>query len=90
MATKKYTELQEFKTEDLVSEITETEAQYRKLKFDHAVKGLDDPLTIREVRRDIARMKTELRRRELADATPEDLSQRSKTRKRRRRERQSK
>jgi len=35
-------------------------------------------------------MKTELRRRELADATPEDLSQRSKTRKRRRRQRQGK
>lgn len=90
MATKKFIELQEFKTEDLVSEITETEAQYRKLRFDHAVKGLDDPLTIREVRRDIARMKTELRRRELADATPELLSQRTKMRKRRRAQRQSK
>ncbi len=90
MATKKFIELQEFATDDLVGELTETEAQYRKLRFDHAVKGLDDPMTIREVRRDIARMKTELRRRELADATPEDLSQRSKTRRRRRRQRQGK
>ena len=87
MATKKFKELQEFSTEELLSELRETEAQYQKLKFDHAVKGLDDPLTIREVRRDIARMKTEVRRRELAELSAEQLAERSRIRTRRRRER---
>lgn len=87
MATKKFKELQEFSIEELLSELRETEAQYQKLKFDHAVKGLDDPLTIREVRRDIARMKTEVRRRELAELSAEQLAERSRLRARRRRER---
>ena len=40
MATKKYLELQEFNDADLLTELKETEAQYKKLKFDHAIKGL--------------------------------------------------
>jgi large subunit ribosomal protein L29 len=55
------------------------------MQFDHAVKGLDNPLTLREMRRDIARLKTEARRRELAQLTPEELAKRSKIRERRRR-----
>lgn len=68
MATKKYLELQELSKEDLAAELTETQRQYQKLQFDHAIKGLDNPLTIREMRRDIARLKTEINRRAAADA----------------------
>ena len=71
MASKKYLELQEFSNEDLVAELTETEAQFSKLKFDHAIKGLDNPLVLKEVRRDIARLRTEMRKRELAEVLPE-------------------
>lgn len=84
MASKKFLELQDFSNEDLVAELTETQAQYQKLKFDHAIKGLDNPLVLREVRRDIARLKTEVRRREMAEMTEEQLSNRSKIRARRR------
>ena len=84
MASKKFLELQDFSNEDLVAELTETQAQYQKLKFDHAIKGLDNPLVLREVRRDIARLKTEVRRREMAEMTEEQLSKRSKIRARRR------
>ncbi len=63
MATKKYLELQEMASEDLNAELIETKKQYQKLKFDHAIKGLDNPLTIREMRKDIARLKTEINRR---------------------------
>jgi large subunit ribosomal protein L29 len=63
MATKKYLELQEMSIEDLTSELKETKEQYKKLKFDHAIKGLDNPLTIQGIRRDIARLKTEINRR---------------------------
>ena len=35
MATKKYLELQEYSDADLQSELDQTEAQFKKLKFDH-------------------------------------------------------
>jgi large subunit ribosomal protein L29 len=57
----------------------------RKRKFDHATKGLENPIFLREIRRDIARLKTEIRRRELANASKEALAKRSKIRERRRR-----
>ena len=44
MATKKFLELQEFSAEDLANELKETKVQYQKQKFDHALKGLDNPL----------------------------------------------
>ena len=84
MATKKFLELQEFSDQDLQSELEETQAQYRKLKFDHATKGLENPIVLREIRRDIARLKTEMRRRELENASKEQLDKRSKIRARRR------
>ncbi|GAB5553960.1 MAG: hypothetical protein Sapg2KO_35510 [Saprospiraceae bacterium] len=90
MASKKFLELQDYTSEDLASELAQTEAQFQRLKFDHAIKGLDNPLTLREVRRDIARLKTEVRRREVAEMSTEDLADRSKKRSRRRRERKNK
>jgi len=82
MASKKFIELQEFTDEQLLNELTETKAQYQKLKFDHALKGLENPLSIRGVRRDIARMNTEARRRELDGLDEAALAKRSKIRKR--------
>ena len=84
MATQKYMKLQEFSDADLQSELEGTEAAYQKMKFDHALKGLDNPLLLREARRDIARLKTEIRRRELNNASEETLAGRSKIRARRR------
>jgi len=83
MATKKYLELQEFNDADLLTELKETEAQYQKLKFDHAIKGLDNPILLRGIRRDIARLNTEIRRREVAAMTDDDVANRSKLRLRR-------
>lgn len=86
MASKKYIELQEFTDPELMDELKQTEAQYQKMKFDHAIKGLDNPILLKEVRRDIARLKTEARRRELAQMSGEELSNRSKIRRRRKRQ----
>lgn len=85
MASKKFIELSEFSQEDLINELKETEAQFQKFKFDHAIKGVENPLTIKEMRRDIARLKTEVRRREVAAMDAEALAGRSKIRSRRRR-----
>ena len=86
MATKKYLELQDYSDADLQSELDQTEAQFKKLKFDHAIKGLENPLVLREVRRDLARLKTEIRRRELDQADAKTIANRKRLRSRRRRE----
>ena len=84
MPSKKYIELQEFTDDELANELSETQTQYQKLQFDHTLKGLENPLALREVRRDVARMKTEMRKREMASMTPEQLSGSSKIKARRR------
>ena len=71
---------------DLQAQLASMEHEYQQMKFDHAVKGLSNPLDLREVRRDIARILTEGRSRELATMSPEQLELRSKLRARRRRQ----
>ena len=90
MATKKFLELQDYTAEELANELQQTEVEYQRLSFDHSIRGLDNPLALREVRRDIARLKTEVRRREVAQMSNEDLANRSKIRARRRRQRKNK
>ena len=48
--------------QDLKSRIAEDELRIKKLKFAHAVSPLENPMSIRGVRKDIARLKTELRK----------------------------
>lgn len=84
MPSKKTIDLQGFSDEDLLNELKESEAQFQKMRFDHAIKGLENPLTIRMARRDIARLNTEIRRRELAKASEFEVAMRDKIRNRRR------
>jgi len=49
----------------LANAIQDEEVRLRKLQFTHAVNPLENPLTIRQLRRTIAIMKTEQRRRTL-------------------------
>lgn len=80
-------ELADKNVADLLAEITSMENEYQQMKFDHAVKGLANPLEIRDLRRKIARFHTEVRQREMAEMTPDQLALRSKLRARRRRQR---
>ncbi|MEM9546688.1 MAG: 50S ribosomal protein L29 [Bacteroidota bacterium] len=84
MATNKFIELQGLSDEDLQNEINIREAEYKQMKFDHAVRGLENPLKLREERKDLARLYTEKRARELKSMTPEQLAKRSKLVRRRR------
>ena len=84
MASNKFIELQEFSDDELREELQATQVQQQKLQFDHVVKGLDNPHDLREIRRDIARLKTEIRRRELANLSDEALADRDRLRARRR------
>lgn len=71
MATKKFLELADMTPEQLTSEYELTVNGYNKMKLDHAIKGLENPLTLREARRDVARLSTEIRRRELTTVDPQ-------------------
>ena len=51
--------------QDLKAKINEDELRLKKLQFAHAISPLEDPMTIRNLRRDIARLKTELKKKEL-------------------------
>jgi large subunit ribosomal protein L29 len=51
--------------QDLQARIQEDELRIKKLKFAHAVSPLENPMSIRDVRKDLARTKTELRKKQL-------------------------
>ena len=55
----------DFSVEDLSSEMSARLEQMQQIQFEHAVRGLENPMKLRELRRDIARLNTEIRRREL-------------------------
>ncbi len=50
---------------DLKARLEEDKLRLKKLEFAHAISPLENPMTIRGVRRDIARVKTEIRKREI-------------------------
>ena len=57
--------LKNMSEEDLKSRIEEDELRLKKLKFAHTVSPLENPMNIRDVRKDLARVKTELRKKQL-------------------------
>lgn len=68
MANKKFEfnkSLKDLNENDLQSRINEDEMRLKKLEFAHVITPLENPVSIRGLRRDIARLKTELRKRKL-------------------------
>lgn len=61
----KIKEVRELETKDLAERIETEVAKYNQMKLNHAITPLENPSEIKATRRDIARMKTELRQREL-------------------------
>ncbi|MBX2938625.1 MAG: 50S ribosomal protein L29 [Ferruginibacter sp.] len=47
---------------DLAAKIREDEQRLKKLSFAHAISPLENPQSIRMLRKDIARLKTQLRK----------------------------
>ena len=56
-------EIKNLTTEELTGRIAEEKAQLDNLKFNHSISTLDNPMVIRATRRNIARMMTELAKR---------------------------
>jgi len=61
----KIAEVKQLDTNELVEKIENAETALDKMKLNHQVTPLECPSQIKIARRDIARMKTELRQREL-------------------------
>ena len=58
--------LKDMSAEDLKARVQEDELRLKKLEFAHAISPLENPMSIRALRRDVARLKTELQKRQLA------------------------
>lgn len=58
-------EIKEMATQDLKDRLEKMEYEYRQLKINHSISPLDNPAKITADRKMIARVKTELRQREL-------------------------
>ena len=60
-------EIKELGTKELRERLEVAQKEYIQMKINHSISPLDNPAKITQVRRMIARMKTELRKRELND-----------------------
>jgi large subunit ribosomal protein L29 len=49
---------------DLAARIKEDELRLKKLEFAHSISPLENPVSIRGLRRDLARLKTELKKKQ--------------------------
>ena len=61
----KIAEIREIATNELAERIQTEVANYNQMVLNHSISPLENPAQIKNLRRTIARMKTELRQREL-------------------------
>jgi large subunit ribosomal protein L29 len=61
----KIKEITELADKDLREKLGQSEEAYKQMKLNHQISPLENPSQIKAARRDIARMKTVLRQREL-------------------------
>ena len=66
-------EIAEYDTEELENQLTETRRELFNLRFQLATGQLDNPTRLGQAKKDVARMLTELRNREIAEAEGMDF-----------------
>ena len=64
----KINKIREMSSPELEKELSELKSELFKLRFSLATNGLENPMKIKEVKKDIARINTILRQRELEEA----------------------
>jgi large subunit ribosomal protein L29 len=62
----KNSEIRALSLEELKQKLASEQEAYNKLKFAHAISPIENPMKIRETRKLIARLQTELKAKELA------------------------
>ena len=60
----KQSEIKQLSTAELQEKLGETKKSYADLKMAHAISPLENPIQLRHLRRDVARMATELTNRD--------------------------
>ncbi len=63
----KNTEIKELSNSELKEKLIDIQSELVRMKMNHAVSPLENPLTLRAQRKTIARILTEMRKRELAE-----------------------
>ena len=63
----KISKIREMSSPELEKEISELKTELFKLRFSLATNGLDNPMKIKEVKKDIAKINTVLKERELKE-----------------------
>lgn len=58
--------IQALNEQDLAARIKEDEMRLKKLEFAHAISPLENPMSIRNLRRELSRLKTELKKKQLS------------------------
>ncbi|MBA10949.1 50S ribosomal protein L29 [Flavobacteriaceae bacterium] len=61
----KQSEIKELSTAELQEKLGETKKSYSELKMAHAISPLENPIQLRAIRRTVARIGTELTKREV-------------------------
>lgn len=61
-------EIKELSTPELIENIDEAVVKLDKLKLNHSVSEIENPMEVRVARRTVARLKTELKARQMAEA----------------------
>ena len=64
----KISKIKEMSSPELEKELSELKTELFKLRFSFATHGLDNPMRIKEVRKDIARINTVLTERKIAES----------------------
>jgi len=67
-------EIKELTPAELKAKLQDLIEEYQNFRFQHATRQLDDPLRLRYIRRDIARIKTVLKEYESGRRTPRETS----------------
>ena len=62
----KASEIRELSNAELNEKLTALKAELFNLRFQHAINQLENPMRMKEVKKDIARIQTEMRARELS------------------------
>lgn len=57
--------IREMTTQEIKEQLDEQKLNYAKMKMGHTISPMENPVTLKNTRKDIARMSTELRNREL-------------------------
>jgi large subunit ribosomal protein L29 len=63
----KNSEIIELTTKEIAERIDAEKDKLKRMRLNHAVSPLDNPIEIKEVKRGIARLKTEMRKRQLTE-----------------------